>query len=273
MEFPDNFADIIAKAVPSPKQMDDMIKHRRSNPSAKDKSLQNTTLLSAWLKRCANVEIPAIPAKFSQDVLVDEIFAALDGKPAPTVEAAAKWLKDNLTSHDMWRWEQCAPLEVKETMARGGLSYKLRECHDFCIDDPRLLDILTDCNVTTTRVAIRPVELLKEYGVHPVEFRCYVFSQDKVAISNYYPQRGLPDFYLKYAKQAGKLALKLWEQVGEPYTADFCLVEKFYTDEGHVEFLEGGPAWGLGAHPCCFNPSKVTPGRILLAPEAGAISS
>lgn len=272
MSFPTNFSDIIAKATPTPEQLNVMIENRRNNPSSKDKSLQNTTLLSVWLERCQKLGIPAIPAKFSQDIKVDEIYAALDGKPAPTVEAAAKWLKANLTHHDMWRWEQCAPMEVKEIMACGGLSYNIRKCHNFCIDDPRLIDILTDCNVSTTRVAIRPVELLKEFGSHPVEFRCYVFGESEVAVSSYYPQRGLPEFYLKYAKQAQKLALKLWPLVGEPYTADFCLVEKFYTDEGQVEFLEGGPAWGLGAHPCCFNPNELKPGRILLAPEAGAIT-
>jgi hypothetical protein len=51
------------------------------------------------------------------------------------------------------------------------------------------------------------------------------------------------------------------------FTADFCLAP-----DGRLIFLEGGPPWGQGAHPCCFDPEKLKPDRIVLGPEEGALT-
>jgi hypothetical protein len=48
----------------------------------REKLLQNTTQLSVWLERCDKAGIPAVLAIFSPEILVEEIFSALDGKGA-----------------------------------------------------------------------------------------------------------------------------------------------------------------------------------------------
>lgn len=235
---------------------------RVSNRTDRHRLLQNTTVLSVWLSRCAAAGVPAIPARFSQDILVEDIFKSTDGEECKSVDAAAKWLKDGICEKEMWRWEQCAPIELKSVMGNGGVACGVA----FCTDDPRLCDILYDCNMETTRIAIRPVWDIQRHAGYPVEFRVYVFGAELESVSNYYPQRDLPDVFMPQAKEAAALARRLYPHVGTPFTADFC-----YDGNGHVVFLEGGPPWGYGAHPCCFNPDKLTPERIVLAKEDGCV--
>ncbi len=231
----------------------------------REKLLQNTTQLSVWLERCAKAGIPAVPAIFSPEILVEEIFSALDGKGGPaTLTRAEKWLEQNLEPGTMWRWEQCAPLHLKSAMASKGTASQLIP---FTIDDPRLVDILFENNVRTTRLAVRPViEIQRQHG-YPIEFRCYVFGPQEVAVSNYYAQMHLPESFRQTAQQAGALAVQLQPHVGTGFTADFCLAPN-----GHLIFLEGGPPWGQGSRPCCFDPDKLKPGRIVLGPEEGALT-
>lgn len=130
-----------------------------------------------------------------------------------------------------------------------------------------MCDILYDCNVATTRLAVRPVVDIVRHEVYPVEFRCYVFDAMDFAVSNYYPQRDLPDGFRSDALRSGELAMKLYPFTGTPYTADFCL-----TPDG-LRFLEGGPPLGLGSHPCCFAPENVKPVGIALAKEKGCVAA
>lgn len=264
--MPDNL-DITARAVPSKEELEQLEQERiarRTNPEPREKLLQNTTVLSVWLARCAQAGIQAVPAIFSQDISVDEIFAAVDGKGDPvTIDQARTWLGENLKPGTMWRWEQCAPLDLKSTMANGGSA---DERIDFSVDDPRLIDILFENNCATTKLAVRPVVAIQRHEGYPVEFRCYVSGPDQVAVSNYYPQMGLPGSFRGRAEKAGALALKLYPFVGSGYTSDFCL-----TPDNELVFLEGGPPWSAGAHPCCFSPDDLQPGQIVLAPEEGAL--
>ena len=237
---------------------------RRADPFPREKVLQNTTLLSAWLERCKKANLKAVPATFSPEVAVADIFDALDGKgECLTIGTAITWLNEHYKPGTMWRWEQCAPLGLKSVMAEGGSA---AERIPLTVDDPRLFDILFESNVAATRLAVRPIIAIKRYAKHPVEFRCYVFGPDQVAVSNYYPQRGLPDSFKEWAVKAGALALRLYPYAGADYTADFCL-----TEDSELVFLEGGPPWGAGAHPCCFAPDKLKSGRIVLAPEKGSL--
>ena len=258
---------VIARSIPSKEALTRMEQERiarQGRPIPVEKLLQNTTLLSAWLERCKKAGIKAVPAIFSPDVAVSDIFDGIDGMgECLTVGKAIEWLKHHYTPGTMWRWEQCAPMELKSVMAHGGSA---AERIRLTVDDPRLFDILFENNVATTRLAVRPIVDIKRYGKYPIEFRCYVFGPDQVAVSNYYPQRGLPNSYRSWAVKAGELALRLYSFVGTNYTADFCL-----TEDKDIVFLEGGPPWGAGSHPCCFAPDAVEPGRIVLAPEKGAL--
>jgi hypothetical protein len=216
-----------------------------------------------WLERCAKEGIPAVPAIFSPEIKTSEIFAVCDGKGAqPSIDAAAKWLETHLQPGTMWRWEQCAPMDLKCVMgdAGGSAAQHVR----FNVDDPRLVDILLECNIATTRLAVRPVVPIIRFAYFPVEFRCYVFDDRGISVSNYYPQRSLPSRYFSAATECAKYAERLHPHVGTAFTADFCITG----DE--ILFLEGGPPWGAGAHPCCFNPKNLTTGRVVLEREEGS---
>lgn len=257
----------IAASVPTQVDLDRMEadrKARRSNPNPMESLLQNTTNLSKWLERCQAAGISYVPAEFSPDISADEIFNVLDGNGASiTLERAGAWLEPRLRSGYMWRWEQCAPMHLKTAIADGVMP---QESEDLIIDDPRFLDILFEVNVATTRIAVRPIFPTRRHDGYPIEFRCFASGPLEVAVSNYYPQRPLPESFHAQAHAAGQLALKLYQFTGSPYTADFLLSES-----GELVFLEGGPPFGAGAHPCCFDPAELRPGAIVLSAQPGAL--
>lgn len=269
MNLPANLADLISATIPTEAQMAQLStarRERRGHPAGREKALQNTTKLSDWLARCQQAGIPYIEAHFSPEILVDEMIAALDGKgPSPSLENAVKWLEERQTSATMWRWDQCAPSDVKCAVQD---QRPIPANMPVCIDDPRLIDILFEINCSTTAIALRPIVQPQKHAGFPVEFRCYVDALGRVAVSNYYPQMSLPESFYPQAQAAGELAKLLHPLVRESFTADFLL-----TPEGELKFLEGGPAWGQGAHPCCFSPADLKPGRILLGPEPGSVES
>jgi hypothetical protein len=256
--------DMMRASIPSKADFDKMEADRiarRTNPSPMEKLLQNTTVLSVWLQRCEAAGMKYVPATFSPDISVDEIMIVLDGKgdDVPTIVRAQEWLTENYKpATSMWRWEQCAPYDVKYIVGEGR---PLGSRVDFNIDDPRFIDIIFECNVATTRLAVRPIVEIKRHNKYPVEFRCYVFGEKEVAVSSYYPQRRLPDEYFSAAEESAKLGLHLYPHVETAFTADFCLVGE------ELIFLEGGPPFGAGAHPCCFNPERLKAGRVLLEQE------
>jgi hypothetical protein len=254
-----SISDLIARSVPTKEEFAQMEYARIHTPTKHALLLQNTLQLSKWLERCKASGIPAVPAVFSDDIQISEIFDRIDGKlSGATLSAAAEWLKTHLKPGYMWRWEQCAGLELKSAMAHG---QEVPNQMELDVDDPRLCDILYEVALRTTKLAVRPIVPILRHKGYPVEFRCYVAAPGQVAVSNYYPQTDLTGFETQ-AQQAGELALKLYPYVNTGYTADFCL-------SNGLLFLEGGPPWGAGAHPCCFNPEQVLPGRIVLKPEPG----
>ena len=101
---------------------------------------------------------------------------------------------------------------------------------------------------------------------YPVEYRVFVEADEIIGVSSYYPQRPLPDSpevredvaacLAETAKLIAALPTPL-EYPGWPerplspdsrsFTADFMRLE-----DGRFLYLEGGPPFGAGAHPCCF---------------------
>lgn len=255
----------IAKFFPSEEELNQLMEERRKqrdNPTPHQSMLRETTTLSKWIERCQQLEVDQVPAEFGPSILVDDMWEALDGKDAPTLLAASQWLAQRyVPGANMWRWEHCAPLDLKSNMAH---KRPITDEVKLCVDDPRMMDIVADVNVAETRLCVRPIYNPAFHDGYPVEFRCYVFPTGGVAVSNYYPQMSLPESYLPQAKEAGALAygfLPMPHLVKSGFTADFLLMK-----DGRLVFLEGGPPWGSGSHPCCFEGSSPEPGKIALSP-------
>lgn len=230
-------------------------------------NLLATTNLEAWLTRAKKAYIPAIPAIWSNPIPCREVYQALDNEPAPNLKLAQAWLEENLKENTMWRWSLCAPMEVKFQMGKG--KGKVMQVPMLHIDDPRFFDILADAlfaSMETVKVGVRPwIEAATEANF-PVEFRVFV-ENETATVSSYYPQRPLDPKWEAQAQLAKEYALALKTQMpdNQNFSADFLV-----TTQEEVLFLEGGPGWGHGAHPCCLALDRPLDGRIAWEPEPGS---
>jgi hypothetical protein len=240
----------------------------RANPSDETVRMQTLTSLRHWLDACIKAGIPHVPATWSPTINEEDVFAALDGKPAETVQVANEWLAEHLTPGQMWRWDFCSPLNLKYDMSESGKPRPI-EYKSLDLDDPKFCDLLTEINRGVTWACVRPWTAAAYVGSHPVEFRVYTFKDAEPAVCNYYPQRDLPPEWKAKAKEAVTLAKKLVSFMPYPdFTADFLVKEN-----GDLVFLEGGPEWTSGrAHPCCFKPEDLIPGAIALKNENPELS-
>jgi len=227
--------------------------------------------LTSWLPIVTAAGVPFIPAEIVAEIPMQSLlrFDHFDDEKIQADLAPLDQLCKNPVPGTVLRWDCCAPMGVKHVMGRPGDG----ECpaHEktwFSPDDPRAYDIFFETPLDIMRVLRRPwVPALMHEG-YPVEFRVYVEDGLVVGASNYYVQMALPatEEMLGYARQAVALTEKILEEAdkqgkrpinpgrresppGKPrVTLDF-LVRR----ENHeVVFIEAGPGFGSGAHPCCF---------------------
>jgi hypothetical protein len=228
----------------------------RNDPSEELKLRRKVVSLEYWMGICEKTGINYIPARFSNPIPMSDMESALDGKEAPTLRTEIRKLRQMQINH-MWRWDCCASMDVKEDMDKKG---KHKTNKDVVIDDPRLWNILMDINQPEIKIATRPLIKPIYKDTHPVEFRVYLFEEGPPAISNYYPQIALDADWTHTIKQVLENAITLQEHSEiKDFSADFIISES-----REVIFLEGGPAWGKGARPCCFenNQEALKPGAI-----------
>ena len=104
-----------------------------------------TTQLDLWLHRAAKVALKAVPALFCPTTApIRETLMMID-EPDPALDSTAEkliiistWVKEQLPllgQRAIWRWNFCAPMELKHAMAthkRPALQSLLHS-----IDDPR----------------------------------------------------------------------------------------------------------------------------------------
>lgn len=259
----------IGQSLPSPEEMDRQLagirerrRLERQNPSPELQAMQAVTSLRRWLDICQQAGISAIPATFSPSISAEDIEGALDGDPSSldNVSHMEAWLSKHLQPGHMWRWDVCGPMELKADMDFHGTH---TATPSIGLDDPRFFDICYELNRPTMELAVRPWVKATYSGTHPVEFRAYVFAEGEPAVSNYYPQRPLSDDWLPIVEQVQALAVQLRRfSPHKAFTSDFLIA-----DNGDILFLEGGPAWGQGAHPCCFESdiSALLPGAVALS--------
>lgn len=231
----------------------------------------NVFAIGDWLDLCRKAAIPHVPAEKVATVDMDTLLqwdVLPEDDPAlgpffDAIEAASK------QPHTMLRWDACAPEVVKARLSQGQAEWDPKILDWFTIDDARTCDILYAYPGRTASVWRRPWVVAKRIADYPVEYRVYVHEGRIRGVSNYYPQRPLAaggepfDGVQADVRQAVRYARRLAEALPAPirfgpdagrfapdsvsFTADFM-----HPDTGGLVFVEGGPPFGAGAHPCCF---------------------
>ena len=239
----------------------------------------NIVSLGSWLQVCRAAGVAAVPAEEVARFPVQAWVECNDEKHEATLTALYKTLKATHKTEHMLRWDHVAPHELKSAAVRpGGNFWEWRFCEPPSLDDPRAYDCLDDYLDEEMVVWQRPWVWAQAVAGYPVEYRAFVENGVVRGVSNYYPQRPLPDSKATRADIAvlkrqttrliphvplplGRVDVFGLDPMHRHFTADFIKDEK-----GKLLFLEGGPPhtpeWG--AHPCCFPGGKVN--GVALAP-------
>ena len=225
--------------------------------------------LGDWLELCRETSIPHVPAERLTTLLRDDYLRFdTQGEHQDRLREAFGAIRKARFHPYMVRFDCCAPLHLKASLARGDPDWK-PDFGDLVLDDPRAFDIIFMFPREELPVWRRPWAKTIALDGYPVEYRAFVRDGEIAGISSYYPQRPLPEFpdHLDLVREyTGQLIAQaptpfLWPLLSLPedldpdgvhFTADFMA-----TDKG-ILFLEGGPPHELGAHPCCFQDFRVS---------------
>lgn len=243
-------------------------KRERIEQVVGDQPTFNAISLTEWLDIIRMADVPHVPAREVARIPCD-VIARFD-HPTPgdkphwaTLASATKALPDN----HMLRWDCCAGLDVKLDMDRGRCDQHTGR--SLSPDDPRFFDILFGYPAAEIPIHARPWVDAIMVESHPLEFRVFVRNSEIVGVSSYYPQRPLPqtpqvDAAVQACKMHTQTVIDLLGRTGRvpwglTYSPKWFATEKvsatldFLVDtEGATRFLEAGPPFGAGAHPCCF---------------------
>lgn len=242
--------------------------------------------LAAWLGQVKASGISFVPAEVACQIPVDTILGCEEPRPGDEVHwAGLVQARNTLGPADMMRWDCCATLDMKSMMQDGGETTQdayLLQPHEGnpalprwrapdVFPDPRTFDILFDYPGDHLPVLKRPWVEARRDGSHPVEYRVFVRNSEILGIANYYMQRPmtmtpLVRLELKRALESTQhLVQHLHSQRALPFNlhADVgtngfdpdkvsCTLDFLVDQKGEVRFLEAGPPFGMGAHPCSF---------------------
>ena len=201
----------------------------------------------------------------------------------------------------MVRWDCCAPPWLKAELSEGNWPKTSDPRFRTLPVDARLLDMLDDYPRLLVPAWERPWlgrRTLQAAG-YPAEYRAFIEEGAVIAISSYYPQRPLrasAEELAAVAKLSGNLARAVrppieWPVVederlrarrmaaeldperaaaGTPSPESLHATADFVATTRGVLFLEGGPPWWMGAHPCCFpaERSRVRGVRLEAGPDS-----
>lgn len=223
----------------------------------------NIVSLGAWIRLCEAVSMPCVPAEPVASIDI-HLLMNWDVEQGPALRQFFTTIERAKRPNTMLRWDCCAPSDVKARMAAGKPAWSPALTDRFTIDDARAFTIVTEYPGDTMRVWRRPWMDAAVVDRYPVEYRVFVEAGAVIGISSYYPQRPLKQVdtmhdVLRLNAMAGILIRALdGHQIVHPppddrgpgglsFTADFMRLR-----DGRLLFLEGGPAFGSGAHPCCF---------------------
>jgi hypothetical protein len=246
------------------------------------------TALGAWLPFVRAAGVPCVDAKLAFELPRDVFMRAGGGE---TDEDQAVWADFNRTlqaipESSMARWDPCSGIELKAAMGEAN-SDSLSARRDLHAGDPRAVDILIEYPSDVFPVWERPwVDAMMVEGF-PVEFRVYVKNSVVLGVASYYPQRPLPETaeMLSLAAKCSELTSRVLAHLAAvdmaPWMPSYAASGEFdpalvsgtldflVTPVGDIVFLEAGPPFGAGAHPCAFIDAPEITG-VALAPPQGA---
>ena len=232
------------------------------------------TSLIDWLELCQRARVPFVPAEQIASINRDDwLRFDQEGEHKGRLAAAQREIHEKLRPGHMFRFDFCAPLELKIRMSNGqpGLHPDMTRVN---FDDPRAYTLLFEQPRELIPVHQRPWINPTMLDGYPVEYRAFVREGKLQGISNYYPQRPLPmnNFHIQVITQLtaqlteaaktpflwNESPMKPWVETrygldGVHFTADFMV-----TQEDNVLFIEGGPPHEMGAHPCCFQHGRIS---------------
>ncbi len=226
--------------------------------------------LEAWLEVFRDAHVPRVPGK-RIFCMPREVILRSD-EPEPSDEALWASLYaalDDMPADHMARWDCCAESEVKYQMGMprqsGGCDDAFRQLSP---QDPRAFDIIYEYPSDEVPVLSRPWIAARQQDGFPVEFRVFIRENCIQGIASYYPQRPLPASadILGFVEKARTLSAKVLDTLlasgRYPWMPGMerrfargkvhCTLDVLVTANDEVLFLEAGPPFGAGAHPCAF---------------------
>lgn len=241
--------------------------------------------LGAWLQHAEAAGLPTIAATKVASI-PRQAFLRFD-EVLP--EYAAVWpdferVRAGAPQGSMLRWDHCSSLDIKGDLADGVIPNNEARTN-LHPGDPRAYDLLMEYPSDDLPVWQRPWVDAKMIDGFPVEFRVFVADSQLLGIASYYPQRPLPDSadIRAHVEECRYLAATLVAHLDAEgirpwmpnYTGKFdptrvSATLDFLVDvDGNVVFIEAGPPFGAGAHPCAFVDCDAISGVALaLAPGA-----
>lgn len=240
------------------------------------------TSLGAWLSHAQAAGLECVSARQITSVPRDA-FLRIE---TPKTEDAQLWesLKRDLASLPagwMARWDHCSSLELKGAMAQGRLP-DAEEATSLEPWDPRAWELAYEYPSDAISAWARPWVQARMVDGYPLEFRVFIKDSRVIGVASYYPQRPLPDTpeMLGLAetcrRQAERLVGHLDAAGARPWLPGFgerfsdsaasATMDFLVTESGEVLFLEAGPPYGAGAHPCAFIDRPIEGVALCLAP-------
>jgi len=221
--------------------------------------------LNAWLDLAQSAGVAFVPATTVGFVAIDALLRSDQPELEGVAEAVGQMetANTNLPEGQMLRWDCCAGFEVKAALSEGNLP--THEQRQLTLD-PRSFDLLFEFPADEVALVQRPWVTAQEIDGFPVEFRVFVAHGEVQAVANYYLQRPLPDTpaIRKAVAECIAASEALWAVIRgrgvvpampfqkDPQEDQTATLDFLVDEEGNVLFLEAGPGWGFGAHPCAF---------------------
>ena len=227
----------------------------------------NLVSLGAWIDLANELGIPHVPAVRIAEIALDDLFEECETEVNRFYASIAQAERPR----HMVRWDCCSPLEVKANISAGDIGWKDAYGRIELYEEPRTADVLYEYPDSVISVWQRPWVDIAQYEGWPIEYRVFVHDGKIIGVSNYYPQRALPDmedWVMRDILRCRELTEYLidglndripdtdilrypggphgqWPVDRVSFSADFIRTENDRSGCG-ITYLEGGPPWGAG---------------------------
>lgn len=230
--------------------------------------------LGQWLSHVAAAGVAHVPATKIFSIGRDVWLYAEEGRDADAV--TWREFSSALSSQPdgvMVRLDACSGEDIKYPMATGQLPdfVQRKSLSPF---DYRASEIVYEYPGDEIDVWARPwIEAMMHEGF-PVEFRVFVRNGEVLGVASYYPQRPLPDTeemrgYAGHCREKAQAITSHLNSIGAtPWMPNYegrfsdgkvsAAMDFIIGTDGEPVFLEAGPPYGAGAHPCVFIDREIT---------------